>query len=344
MTTRVTRRTRLVTIRTAAVAVVVAGLLTQTTVLTRQSALAQGAGSGVAHRAASLRAVVTNLPAQAAGLAYGGASSAKPYAHRGSLVVAGRTNYQGRAFKDVSRSGGTVLLYLDVMIDNAYGRYHRMLIRASVCGPRTTQWPGSPRANQWGHLNNFRVGSTLQRKLTCVLEKMVAENHHMGGWFADDIGSRSWYPGFSWKRWGRTNQRAYRAGAIALTRTFRRVADEHGLIFLVNGTWGAGSLASSGGGYPRMNRHGTALADGGFVEHHDGEIAYFGPYGCSRQWAAASPVTRGKAVNYAVTRTSAGRKEYIRSKCFAYVNKQTDYGRAPRWGKSHPSGLPSHVR
>ena len=38
----------------------------------------------------------------------------------------------------------------------------------------------------------------LQHKLECVLETMVAENPHMAGWFADDLGSRSWFPGFNW--------------------------------------------------------------------------------------------------------------------------------------------------
>jgi hypothetical protein len=93
-----------------------------------------------------------------------------------------------------------------------------------------------------------------------------------------------------------------------------------------------------------MRMHGNALTDGGVVEHHDGQIGYFGPYGCSRQWAAASPITRGRAVNFAVTRTVAGRREYVASNCYAYVNNQTEYGIAPRWGRSHPSGLPSHVR
>ena len=68
------------------------------------------------------------------------------------------------------------------------------------------------------YLNDFRVGSVLQSKLECVLEKMVAENPHMAGFFADDLGSRSWYPGFSWDTWGTTNQQSYRAGAIALRR------------------------------------------------------------------------------------------------------------------------------
>jgi hypothetical protein len=176
-----------------------------------------------------------------------------------------------------------------------------------------------------------------------VLEKMVAENPHMAGWFADDIGSRSWFPGFSWDSWGSANQQAYREGAIALTKTFRDVANRHGLIFLVNGTWSGGSLATSGGGYPDASKTGNALADGGFVEHHDGEIGFFGPYGCASQWATQSPVTKGKAFNYAVTNTAAGKNEYVDSNCFAYVNQQADYDSAPAWGSFHPTGLPSRV-
>ena len=225
---------------------------------------------------------------------YGSAAGAEPYARPGGLVVASRNNYQGQGFKDVSAAGGSVLIYLDPMIDNAHGRYHDMLINQSVCGPATSRWPGSPKANSWGYLNDFRVGSVLQQKLPCVLEKMVAENPHMAGWFADDLGSRSWFSGFDWGSWGSANQQAYRSGAIALTETFRNVANRHGLIFLVNGTWTAGSVASNGGGYPDASKSGNALADGGFVEHHDGKIGHFGPYGCSPQWAAQSPVTKGR--------------------------------------------------
>ena len=287
---------------------------------------------------------IRNFPAQAAGLIYGPGSGARPYAHPGGLVVAGRDNYRDRGFKDVSVAGGTVLLYLDPIIDNPHGRYHEMLLKRSKCGPATSRWPGSPKANSWGYLNDFREGSVLQQKLPCVLEAMVAENPHIAGWFADDVGSRSWFPGFTWDAWGSANRRAYRNGAIALTQTFRNVSNRHGLIFLVNGTWGAGSLLSAGGGYPNAGKHGNALADGGVVEHHDGDIGYFGPYGCSGQWAARSPVTHGKAFNYAVTSTSAGRGVYVRSDCYAYVNKQSDYFDAVPWGSFHPTGLPSRVR
>jgi hypothetical protein len=280
---------------------------------------------------------ITNLPAQAAGIIYGAPSGAWPYAHPGGLVVAGRDNYQGQAFKDVSAAGGTVLIYLDAIIDNPHGRYHEMLNNPSECGPATSRWPGNYQANDWGYLNDFRVGSVLQSKLECVLEKMVAENPHMAGWFADDLGSRSWFPDIDWASF--PDKVAYRAGAIALTQTLRTVANEHGLIFIVNGTWSA----NSGGGYPDASRSGNSLADGGFVEHHDGEIAHFGPYGCSAQWAAQSPITKGKAINYAVTNTAAGKAEYVDSNCYAYVNQQVDYSGVAPWGTFHATGLPSRV-
>lgn len=313
---------------------------------------ATGAAAGVAVTTSTPRTAaetsvdsrhhVRNLPPQAAALVYGSPTQAKKYAHPGGLVVAGRDNYQARAFKDVSVAGGTVLIYLDAVIDNPHGRYHTMLIKRSACGPATTRWPGNYKANSWGYLNDFRVGSVLQRKLECVLEVMVAENPYMAGWFADDIGSRSWFPDFDWGRF--PQKTAYRAGAIALTKTFRKVANRHHLIFLVNGTWAGGSLTSAGGGYPNPAKSGTALAEGGVVEHHDGEIGYFGPYGCSKQWADQSPISRGKAFNYAVTSNSVGSIEYLRSSCYAFVNNQVDYGIDHKWGSSHSTGLPSQAR
>jgi hypothetical protein len=285
----------------------------------------------------STSSTITNLPAQAGGIIYGAASGAAPYAHKGGLVVAGRANYQGQAFKDVSAAGGTVLIYIDPIIDNRYGRYHDLLNNPSECGPATSRWPGNYQANSWGYLNDFRVGSVLQSKFECVLEKMVAENPHMAGWFADDLGSRSWFPDLDWSNF--PDKAAYRAGAIALTQTLRKVANKHGLIFIVNGTW----AANSGGGYPDASKSGNALADGGFVEHHDGEIAYFAPYGCSTQWAAQSPITKGKAINYAVTYTAAGKAQYVDSDCFAYVNQQSDYSGVAPWGTFHATGLPSRV-
>ena len=287
---------------------------------------------------------LTNRHAQPAGIVWGRPGNLDRYATPGGLVVAGRDNYADAAFKKVSAGGGTELIYLDTVIDASYGRYHEMLMKPSVCGSRSTgRWPGNQRANQWGYLGDFRVGSPLQKKLHCVLEKMVAENPQMGGWFADDIGSRSWFPDINWSRWSTANKKAYRDGAIALTRTFRQVADEHGLIVIVNGTW----AANDGGGYPDPARSGNALTDGGFVEHHDGQIGFFAPYACSAQWASQSAVTRGKAFMYSVTDTSKGLAEYRNSGCFSYLARQStdDYGSAPTpWGSFHATGLPSRVR
>ncbi|SNT02552.1 hypothetical protein SAMN06893096_11361 [Geodermatophilus pulveris] len=280
---------------------------------------------------------VTSLPAQPGALFYGSSAGAVAYAHPGGLVVAGRDNYQDQAFKDVSAGGGSVLIYLDPIIDNPYGRYHDMLINPSVCGPATSRWPGDHRANQGGHLTDFRVGSVLQDKIRCVLETMVAENPHMAGWFVDDLGSRSWFPGFDWASF--PDKAAYREGAIALSQTLRSVADEHGLVFIVNGTWSP----NDGGGYPNPSKSGNALADGGFVEYHDGEIDFFGPYACSSQWAAQSSVTKGEAINFAVTETAAGMGEYLDSHCYAYVNQQSDYNGTAPWGDFHATGLPSRV-
>ena len=285
---------------------------------------------------------IQNRPPQAAALVYGNPDEAAPYAYPGGLVVSGRDNYQGKAFKNVSAKGGTVLIYLNAIIDNSHGRYHRLLNKRSQCGPATSRWPGNYKSSSWGYLNDFRAGSVLQRKLECVLEKMVAENPHMAGWLADDLGSRSWFPDIDWASF--PDKAAYRAGAIALTKTFRKVADRHHLIFLVNGTWIGGSAASAGGGYPNPAKSGNALAEGGVVEHHDGEIRFFAPYGCSIQWAEQSPITHGKAFNYAVTSTKAGTTEYVESGCYAFVNHQTRLGTSHTWGTSHPTGLPTHAR
>jgi hypothetical protein len=54
-------------------------------------------------------------------------SGAAKYANPGGLVVAGRDKYQGQAFKDALAAGGTVLIYLNAVVDNPYGIYHKLL-------------------------------------------------------------------------------------------------------------------------------------------------------------------------------------------------------------------------
>jgi hypothetical protein len=285
---------------------------------------------------------VDQLPGQPAITAYGSSSAVTPFAHNGALIIAGRTNYADQPVKAASAAGATVLIYLDAVIDNPYGRYHDMLSNPSECGPATSRWPGNYKANSSGYLNDFRVGSVLQSKLKCVLEKMVAENPHMGGFFADDLGSRSWFPGFNWDTWGTTNQQSYRAGAIALAQTFHDVAAKHGLMVMVNGTWTAGSLAFSGGGYPNMNSHGLALADGGYVEHHSAaELPYWTAY-AQGQWAtAAGSVARGKPIMYLQASDATTRDAYNRADVFSFLSAQVDYNTASVWTGFHATGLPS---
>jgi hypothetical protein len=290
---------------------------------------------------------LTNLPAQPfAFMYYGDTTRGSIYEHPGALVVTGRGNNQDPTFKAISAAGGTVLLYIDPFINEVDGTYDNMLINASTCGAAVPLWPGKPVANDSGSLNDFRVGGVEQAKMKCVLEKMVADNPHMGGFYADDLGSRSWYPDFNWDTWGAANQQAYRNGAVALLKIFRQVADEHHLIVIVIGTWSAGTLASSGGGYPDMNQNGASLADGGVAEHHTAsELSFFGPYGCSKQWASQSTVTHGVAFNIAVETSASDLTAYANSKCYAFVNNQptANYDYVAPWGNFHATGLPTKV-
>jgi len=287
---------------------------------------------------------IVNTPTEPAAFIYSDAPDAaatRAYAHPGALVVAGRSAYQNQAFKDVSAAGGTVLIYLDAMIDASYGRYHTMLLSQSECGAAVPRWPGSPKANEYGYLNDIRPGGVLQQKLECVLEKMVAENPHMAGWFADDVGSRSWYPDFNWNSWSATDKQAYRDGAIDLVKTYRKVADKYHLMVIVNGTWSA----NDGGGYPDASKHGMSLADGALVEHHDSDgPEFFKDYTCATQWASQSPITNGKAFNWTVNNTDAGRNAFVQAGCYAFAGTQPEYDNAPApWTSFHPTGLPTKV-
>lgn len=236
-------------------------------------------------------------------------------------------------------------MYLDTIIDNPVGRYHALLMQDSVCGKAVPRWPGGPRANQWGFLNDFRVGGVEQAKLACVLETMVSENPLMGGFLADDLGSRSWFAGFDWASWSAANQQSYRDGAIAIMQIFRQVADRHGLIVVVNGSWSAGSIAQEGGGYPTVTAAGNALADGSLIEHHDQQSDYFLPNACSPQWASASSATHGRPVMFAVSSTDQGRDTYGRSPCISYTVTQSDYNTVPvPWTGFHATNLPSRAR
>lgn len=315
---------------------------------------------------------LTPTPAQSAAIMYTDPNPADPryanmityYGHPGGLVVAGRDNFNMPAFATVAAAGGTVLIYLDAMLDNPYGRYHNYLLGRrnngtpdATYGALVPRWPpGTYQANSTGYLADFRVGGILQSKLEDVLERMVIENPHMGGFFMDDVGSRSTYPLFNWDTFGLTNQQDYRAGAIAMCQTARRVCDRHGLIFFVNGVWQGWTnptdtdLIDVGGGYPNVSLHGCSLADGAFVEHHPApELPFWTDYAKSLQWASESATTDGTAFIWSVVNTVTDRDAYIADGNFAFVAIQGDstpanYATPPiPYSTLHPTGLPSHV-
>lgn len=69
-----------------------------------------------------------NRPTQSAVIGWnGGNATFSQYACPGGLVCVGRDNYNAQVFRNISAAGGTVLVYLDAVIDNPYGRYHQKL-------------------------------------------------------------------------------------------------------------------------------------------------------------------------------------------------------------------------
>jgi hypothetical protein len=265
----------------------------------------------------------------------------------GALVVVGRTNYDEPWVHTMADGGATVMIYLDPIIDNDGGRYHDKLINASEFGPAVPKWPGNPVANQWGSLNDFRVGSVLQDKLPGVLELIVSENPHISGIFLDDVGSRSYFPGFDWDSWSDADKEAYRNGAIAITQTARAVADEHDLFLMVNGTWGATGLTGQGdGGYPNRNEFGNALVDGGFVENHDPDagMTYWARYADpDAQWGKSTP--RGLPYMwFSNVGSSADRDTWIASGLAAFASSSAYDGGALPFGTFTDFNLPNRAK
>ena len=296
---------------------------------------------------------INNLPPQPGSVAYGPATtppaSLSGYATPGGMVISsrGNENYSAQVYKDISAAGGHHLMYIDPIVWNANGRYHDVMFNASGLGAAVPKWPGPISANPTGDLADFRVGGVLQSKWEAVLELMVNENPHISGWFLDDVGSRAWFPNFEWSTWTNTDMQSYRDGAIAIVNTARTVANRYGLLVLVNGVWTAGTLAAAGGGYPVMGTHGNAQADGGVVEHHDTELAFWGPYmgEATTQWGEQSPVSNGKPFCFVINDTDAGTTSYVNDGRAAWVSTQTtpQYdGVAPYTGGTfHATGIPS---
>lgn len=284
-------------------------------------------------------------PMQPGATAWDSASGISAYAYPGALILLGRDNYANPAFVSAAATGATCLLYIDALLDNPFGRYHDKLYNVSEFGAAVPRWPGNIQINEFGYLSDFRVGSLLLTKLPQVLELAVAENPHIGGFFADDLGSRCWYAPFSWDTRSTADQQAWRDGAIAVAQAFRTVADKYGLIVLHNNTWNSGTLAANGGGYPTMTAHGCSLADGGVVEYHDGEsMSFWTSYATGTNWATTA-VTEGAPVMVTIGRTDTARPDWAATGVYAYRITRDQAGDPPSapWGSFHPNGLPSRT-
>ena len=255
-------------------------------------------------------------------------------------MVAGRDNYQDRAFeRRLGRRRHRAGLPRRRHRQH-YGRYHALLNNASVCGPATSRWPGGYRANQWGHLNDFRVG------LGAAAEAQVRPGDDGAGEPAHGRlvrrrrGVAVLVPGVRLAPLPRTSGPT---GPVRsrLTRTFRRVADEHGLVFIVNGTWGA----NDGGGYPdasrsreRPGRRRVRRAPRRRARPTSGPTHALGSGPRSHPSPGAGPSTTRSHTRPRQETSTPG------PNCYAYVNQQSDYGRSPSWGSSHATGLPTRVR
>jgi hypothetical protein len=283
------------------------------------------------------------------------------WAHPGALVIAGlgRSDlgppgidpaYEGTdpGYIAAAEAGATVIAYIDPIIDNDFGLYHELLhhetdsLGRSV-GPATSLWPGGPFvANEYGNLADFRVGSVLQQKFGAVLEMMLDECPWLAGFWLDDVGTRSWYPDFSWENdFTATDRQAYRDGAIALVQTARQVCDTNRIngqrrILIVNGTWTAGTLLSDGGGYPDPEVHGCSLVEGGEIEHHELD-SWWIDYATGPQWATEAS-TDGVPFIVASCLTDADQDAFIAADILSH--SESAESATTVWGSFHETGLP----
>lgn len=288
--------------------------------------------------------VLTLQPTQPATFVYTVVNSTlDSYKTPGAMVVAGRDNYADTAFQQVNAAGGHVLIYLDAVMDNTVGRYHDLLYNASVYGAAVPRFPGNRQANSIGFLTDVRVGSLLHTKLEPILRLMASENPHMTGYFADDLGSRTNFPNFTWESLSTQEQIDYRNGIIAIGQTWRNVCDDLGKIVIFNGSWNSGTIAANGGGYPTLGTHGCSLADGGCFELWEGfNAAFRTAMAASAQWSTDSAMVNGDAIHLAIANSALDRADWADEGTVAYVAQQTSYASAVTpWGSFHSIGLGS---
>ena len=282
--------------------------------------------------------VITIFPPQPGAVIYN-SDAPSSYARAGAMVDMNSAETPGA--KAVSNAGGTVLVYVDTIADGSGGNYAGMINNANYCGPAIGRWPGANRFNDYGYVRDLRI-LVNSGKLKCILEKVVADNPHMGGFFADDLGTTN--PQYSGsiatpKNGCSAPTDEFYNAAVNTMKVFRQVADAHGLMVMSNGSW-AGPLCN--GGYPIRSQHGTSLAEGWCIEHHSRD-AFFAAYTGSSQWADASPITKGQPAHFAIV--SPGDSSWNSDPNVAWVAQQNTYASAPPiWTSNfHPTGLPTKV-
>lgn len=305
----------------------------------------------------SASATLTRLPMQPGAVYYGNLTGPTDSAYRqpGALVLTSRGNFGHPNMVAAAAAGAHVAGYFDALVWAVFGSgdVTGRLLNSSAYGPAVPKWPGPISANDTGDLADFRPGSVMHQpsamnsswtKLEAVLESIVAENPHLSGFFADDCGSRSYYPNFDWTTFGTQNQQDYRAGSILIAQAFRRVCNRNNMFLIVNGTWNGGTLASAGGGYPTMTTHGCSLADGGDWEHHSSPDSFSNAVFGSAQWGSESPITgAGKAFHLCQLQDTDSPTPWANTGVFAWAIQKSDYTQpalAP-WGAFHPTGLPT---
>jgi hypothetical protein len=304
-----------------------------------------------------------NRPTQPLRYHYEPGTLASSWAHPGALVIAGLARsdvgpvgtspaYEGTnpGYVTAAAAGATVLIYIDPIIDNDWGLYHELLLHqydslGRTVGPAAALWPGNLTANGWGQLNDFRIGSVIQSKFGPVLNKILDECPWAAGFFIDDCGSRSWFPGFSWTGdFTDTDRAAYRAGAIALVQTARTVCDTRHMangrrrIVLVNGTWSAGDLLNNGGGYPDPNQFGCSLAEGAMIEHPATLDQFWTDYATGSQWASEAS-TNGIPFIVSSHYTTAQMNDFINASIVSHAESEEA---SSVWGTFHETGLPDN--
>lgn len=293
----------------------------------------------------------------------------------GALIIAGRVNYNDSRMVECANRGATVTPYLDCLITNPYGRYHTLLLNASPeFGARIPEWPGGPDSGRWransigstiNYLSDFREGALMHQpignvaarvaafpwmdptwtRLEAILELMAYENPTIGGFFADDLGSRSYFADLNWTNFGATYRSQYRLGAIEISKAFDRVCKRHQLVYCANGTWNAG--INNGGGYPNVDAAGLASAALFMIENHPAaEYAYGVNWGSAPQWGDSS-ITGGPAYPVVIVNenTQAGEfANWAATGVPAYLGRHYgSYTTMAVYGSGRANGLPSRV-